>query len=115
MVEGSGVGKIQNWGNVSLKEKKLVIINEFFLFPTDVQYLINTEKTTTMRTHSASTLRRSTSPLLVALILLTQISACLRIPGEVRAELKPESAHHDHFDAEPGEQSKTGNEARTTE
>jgi hypothetical protein len=57
--------------------------------------------------------------LVVALILLTQISACLRIPREVHAELEPESAPHNHFNTEPSleseSESESGNKAKTTQ
>jgi len=49
------------------------------------------------------------------LILLTQISACLHIPREVRAELEPERAQHNHFSAEPGVKSESGNEAKAAQ
>jgi hypothetical protein len=55
--------------------------------------------------------------ILIIAVLLTQVSACLQIPSEVRAELEPESAPHNHFNSEPSleSESESGNKAKTTQ
>jgi hypothetical protein len=48
-------------------------------------------------------------------ILLTQISACLHVPRDVRAELEPDGSPQNHFANEPAARQKSADESTSPE
>ena len=49
----------------------------------------------------------------LVLILPAQISSCMRLPREVKAELEPDSTQNNHFAVDQGRQPDSANRAKT--